>query len=445
MPSIQPSIPSIPPRWQRLVGVRPEEAPAVLWSMLYVIALFLAYYVLRPIRDELGVAGGVQNLPWLFTGTLLAMLVASPLFALAVRNLPRRQFIALAYRFFAVNLVLFALLLHFAGPDAQVWIGRAFFIWVSVFNLFVVSVFWSFMVDIFDSEQGKRLFGLLAAGATTGGLIGSAITSGLIEHLDRSWLMAIAIVFLEVAVLASRRLSLLAPSFEHRPRRDNPDQPLGGGIFAGMVHTLRSPYLGGLALFILLYSVTSTFLYFQQASIAQASFPDRAARTAFFANIDLIVNAITLVFQLFVTGRMIATVGIVATLCVLPLVSLAGFAALAASPSVAVIVGAQVARRVANFALARPAREILFTSSAREDRYKAKNFIDTVVYRGGDQLASWGYAGLMGVGLTLAQIPMIAVPLSALWLGLSIWLGRTHQTQEQQEQQPDGPITLSPD
>ncbi|MGE4341429.1 MAG: MFS transporter, partial [Pigmentiphaga sp.] len=195
------------------------------------------------------------------------------------------------------------------------------------------------------------------------------------------------------------------------------------------------------ALFILLYSVTSTLLYFQQASIAQASFPDRAARTAFFANIDLIVNAITLVFQIFVTGRAIAAAGIVATLCVLPLVSLAGFAALAATPSVAVIVSAQVARRVANFALARPAREILFTSSAREDRYKAKNFIDTVVYRGGDQLASWGYAGLMGLCLTLAQIPLIAVPLSALWLGLSIWLGRTHQAQEKH----DGALAPSSD
>ncbi|BBP60068.1 MFS transporter [Pseudomonas sp. Cab53] len=418
---------------QRQAKVRPEEAPAVLWSMLYVIALFLAYYLLRPIRDELGVAGGVQNLPWLFTGTLLAMLVASPLFALAVRKLPRKQFIVVAYRFFAANLMLFALLLHLADPQWQVWLGRAFFIWVSVFNLFVVSVFWSFMVDIFDSEQGKRLFGLLAAGATIGGLLGSAITSSLIQQLDRSWLMVIAILFLEVAVLASRRLSRLAPMFSHTTLKENPDQPLGGGIFTGMVHTLRSPYLVGLALFILLYSVTSTFLYFQQASIAESSFPDRAARTAFFANIDLIVNAITLVFQLFITGRMIATAGIVATLCVLPLVSLFGFAALAASPSVAVIVAAQVARRVANFALARPAREILFTSSTREDRYKAKNFIDTVVYRGGDQIASWGYASLMGLGLTLAQIPMISVPLSAIWLGLSVWLGRTHLKQEQRD------------
>lgn len=212
MPGAAPTSPSRQPLLQRLAGVRPEEAPAVLWSMLYAVALFLAYYVLRPIRDELGVAGGVQNLPWLFTGTLLAMLVASPLFALAVRSLPRQQFIALAYRFFAVNLVLFALLLHFADPQWQVWVGRAFFIWVSVFNLFVVSVFWSFMVDLFDSEQGKRLFGLFAAGATAGGLLGSAITSGLIEHLDRSWLMAIAIVFLEGAVPRRCALVLSAPA-----------------------------------------------------------------------------------------------------------------------------------------------------------------------------------------------------------------------------------------
>ena len=418
--------------WLRLAGIRNEEASAVLWSMLYVIALFLAYYVLRPIRDELGVASGVENLPWLFTGTLVTMLVASPLFALAVRALPRHQFIPLCYRFFAANLALFTLLLHIDKPQWQIWTGRAFFIWVSVFNLFVVSVFWSFIVDIFDNEQGKRLFGHLTAGATVGGILGSAITSGLAEHIDSTWLMVISIVFLEVAVFASRRLSRLTLTFK-RPARDDPNQPLGGSMFAGMVHTLRSPYLGGLALFILLYSLTSTFLYFQQAGIAQASFSDRAERTAFFANIDLIVNVVTLIFQLFVTARMIGAAGIVATLCVLPLVSLLGFAALAVTPSVAVIVAAQVARRVANFALARPAREILFTSSAREDRYKAKNFIDTVIYRGGDQLASWGYAGLMGLGLTLAQIPLIAVPLSALWLLLSVWLGRTHHAQERQQ------------
>ncbi|MDR0378887.1 MAG: MFS transporter [Candidatus Accumulibacter sp.] len=412
---------------QRITGARPDEVPAVVWSVIYIVTLFLAYYVLRPIRDELGVAGGIGNLPWLFTGTLLAMLVVSPLFACVVRRFPRGRFIAISYRFFAVNLLVFAGLLAVVPPERQAWIGRAFFIWVSVFNLFVVSVFWSFVVDLFDGDQGKRLFGVFAAGATLGGLLGSAVTSGLIEHLGRAGLMALSILLIEAAVFASRRLSRIDGAFHSPLRRDDPEKPLGGGIFAGLAHTFRSPYLFGLALFILFYSITSTFLYFQQASIAQANFPDRAARTAFFANIDFWVNAITLIFQIAFTGRLMGRFGVLVTLCVLPLVSLAGFSALSAYPTVAVFVVAQVARRVSNFALARPAREVLFTSITREDRYKAKNFIDTVVYRGGDQVASWGYAGLAGLGLSIAQLALVAVPLSLLWLVLSFWLGRAHE------------------
>jgi len=415
---------------QRITGARPEEVPALAWSLLYVIAIFLAYYVLRPIRDELGVAGGVENLPWLFTGTLLTMLTASPLFAYAVRRFPRERFIPISYRFFGANLVGFAVLLAVASPDQQVWIGRAFFIWVSVFNLFVVSIFWSFIVDIFNGEQGKRLFGIVAAGATLGGLVGSALTSGLIEHLGRTWLLVISVLLIEVAVLASARLSRVSETFEKPIEREDRHKPLGGGIFAGVVHTFRSPYLLGLALFMLIYSVTSTILYFQQASIAAENFPDRAARTAFFANIDLYVNAITLILQVFFTGWLMNWLGVVATLCALPLVSVVGFGALAAYPTVGVLVAAQVARRVSNFALARPTREVLFTSSVREDRYKAKNFIDTVVYRCGDQVASWSYAGLMGLGISLAQVSVIAVPLSLIWLAVALWLARTHDRKE---------------
>jgi AAA family ATP:ADP antiporter len=194
-----------------------------------------------------------------------------------------------------------------------------------------------------------------------------------------------------------------------------------------MTHTFRSPYLLGIGFFILFYSVTSTFLYFQQATIAEANFPTRAARTAFFANIDLWVNVLTLFFQIFLTGRLMGWLGVAATLCALPLFSVAGFAALAAAPSVAVFVAVQVARRVSNFALARPTREVLFTSVPREDRYKAKNFIDTVVYRGGDQIGSWSYAGLAALGLGMTGISVVAVPLSVLWLALSFWLGRRQE------------------
>lgn len=415
---------------QRVTGARPNEIPALAWSLIYIVVLFLAYYVLRPIRDEMGVAGGVRNLPWLFTGTLAAMLVMSPLFAYAVRRFSRDRFIAFCYRFFTANLIVFAVLLATTEPQDQVWIGRAFFVWVSVFNLFVVSVFWSFIVDVFDAEQGKRLFGIIAAGATLGGLIGSALTSGLIEEIGRTGLLVISMVLLEVAVFAARSLSRVSETFHKPIKADDPGKPLGGGVFAGMAHTFRSPYLLGLGLFILLYSVTSTFLYFQQASIAEANFTDRAARTAFFAGIDLWVNGITLILQLFVTGWLMSWLGVLVALCTLPVVSILGFGALAAYPSVAVFVAAQVVRRVSNFAFARPTREVLFTSSAREDRYKAKNFIDTVIYRGGDQVGSWSYGGLMGLGFSITQISVIAVPLSLVWLVLSIFLARTHERAE---------------
>lgn len=414
----------------RVIDIRPGEARALAWSWLYVFALFLAYYVLRPIRDELGVAGGVRNLPWLFTGTLLAMLAVNPLFAYAVRRWPRETFIAISYRFFMLNLLVFMVLLMVATPEQHVWIGRAFFIWVSVFNLFVVSVFWSFIVDVFDAEQGKRLFGFLAAGATLGGIAGSALTSGFVEHVGQNWLLLASILLLEVAVFAVRRLSRISDAFSHSVQGDDPHRPLGGGIFAGMTHTLRSPYLLGIAVFILLYSITSTVLYFQQASIAEANFPSRAARTAFFANIDFCVNVLTLGFQVFLTGRLTAWLGVAVMLAILPAFSVFGFAALATWPTVAVFVVVQVARRVSNFALARPTREVLFTAVPREDRYKAKNFIDTVVYRGGDQVAAWSYAGLIALGLSLTGIAAAAVPICAAWAVLSFWLGRQQQKQE---------------
>lgn len=426
---------------ERTTGIQPKERAAVAWALVYIIALFLAYYVLRPIRDELGVAGGVKNLPWLFTGTLLAMLIATPLFGYAVRRFSRRRFIVISYRFFAAHLIIFASLLVLGSDSQQAWIGRAFFIWTSVFNLFVVSVFWSFVTDIFDSSQGKRLFGILAAGATVGGLLGSALTSGLVAHIGPVWLIVISIVMLELAVFASARLARNSVLLHESAMDPDSEKPVGGGIFAGLVHTFRSPYLLGLAGFILIYSITSTFLYFQQASIAEANFPTREARTAFFASIDLWVNAITLVIQVFLTGRLMAGTGVLITLCALPLVSVIGFAGLASSPSIGVFVAVQVARRVANFALARPSREVMFTSVRREDRYKAKNFIDTVIYRGGDQVASWSYAGLMALGLGMAQIAVVGIPLSLIWLGLSYWLGRTHMQVEQSKVSPNPRLT----
>jgi AAA family ATP:ADP antiporter len=398
--------------------VRPHERRALGWSLVYVFAILSAYYVLRPIRDEMGVQGGVENLPWLFSGTLLGMIAVNPLFAALVKRLPRARFIAWSYRFFAANLVLFLVLFHLADPAQNVWVGRAFFIWLSVFNLFVVSVFWATMVDVFDSEQGKRLFGLLAAGATLGAIAGSTLTATLVREAGATNLFFASIVLLEVAVFAVRKLS-----FKEQRQEET---PIGGGVLAGISHTFRSPYLLNICVFILLFTVTSTFLYFQQATIARDSFADRASRTAFFAHVDLLVNVLTLGVQLFFTARILRKLGVALTLGILPLFTLLGFAALAAAPVIAVLVAFQVLRRAANFALARPTREILFTVLPREDKYKAKSFIDTVVYRAGDQVGSWSYLALGGFGLGIAGIALVALPLSALWLFNSLWLGRRH-------------------
>lgn len=414
----------LPPSLARLFPVNGSEVRAVLWAFLYIFTLLLAYYVLRPIRDELGVAGGVRQLPWLFTGTLLTMLVVSPLFSYAVKRYSRKTFITLSYRFFTANLGGFVLLLAFAPQEWQVWIGRAFFIWASVFNLFVVSVFWSAAVDVFNAEQSKRLFGLLSAGATLGGLAGSLATSFLVAPLGQVGLLCISMVLLEIALFCARNFLKTQRTL---PAQHEQDKVIGGGLFDGMKHTFRSPYLLGIAGFILCYSLTSTILYFQQAEIASTAFADRAERTAFFAQIDVWVNGLTLLCQLFITGSVMKRLGLGITLLLLPLISLVGFAALSAYPILAVFVVVQVVRRTANFAFSRPAREVLFTAVSREDRYKSKNFIDTVVYRSGDQIGSWGYAGLLALGLSLSSIATLAVPFCAAWIGLCLWLGKAQQ------------------
>jgi ATP:ADP antiporter, AAA family len=412
---------------EKLTGMRPTELPAVAWSVIYVASLFMAVSVLRPIRDELGVNGGIEGLPWLFTAALLAMLLLSPAFAYVVRRFTRGKVVSLSYRFLAAVLIAILLPLSLGSDAFEIWAGRAFFIWISLFNLFVVSVFWSFMEDVFNRDRSKRLFGVISVGATIGGLLGAAITGGLVTHVGRAWLVVLAVVLVEVSIFSSGRTERAAARLEPDVQNRQGQEPIGGGLSSGLSHVLASRYLTGMAGFVLIYSITSTFLYFQQASYAETSFATPEARTEFFARIDLWVHALTLLVQVFLTSRIIAGIGVLLTLCVLPVVSALSFAALATCPSVCVFVVVQVARRVASFALARPAREILFTSANREERFKAKNFIDTVIYRGGDQFGSWSYAWMMSLGFGISQIALVGVPLSLAWLALSFWLARSQQ------------------
>ncbi len=416
-------------RWLRwAVDVRPAEVRALGWSWLYILAVMCSYSILRPVRDEVGAFHGIEKLPWLFLGTLGAMIAINPAFAWLVARLPRRRFITIAYRFFALNLLVFAALLQFTATRRNFWIDCSFFVWTSVFNLFVVSVFWALVVDVFDSAQGKRLFGFIAAGATLGAIVGSSVTASLATRVPPVYLLIGSALLLELAVLCVRRLSRLAEALVVRPSGVEERGPVGGSVLAGLTRALGSPYLIGVSLYMLLYTVTSTFLYFQQVDIAGRTFADRGSRTSFFATVDLLTNSLTLVTQLFLTGRIIRAVGVAATLTVLPALSMVGFGTLAAVPTIWVLVAYQVLRRAGNFSLARPAREVLFTVVPREDKYKAKSFIDTVVYRAGDQVGAWSYAGLAAAGLGMTGISVIAVPLSVVWLGIAWWLGRKQES-----------------
>lgn len=412
---------------RRLIDVKPGEGRAVGWTWLYFYAVLASYYVLRPIRDEAGVAGGVDNLPWLFTGTLVAMALANPAFSTLVAKLPRVRFVSWTYRFFMVNLLVFFLLLQGTTGEQNVWVGRVFFVWTAVFNLFVPSVFWAFMSDVFTRDQAGRLFGVIAAAGTLGAVTGATITATLAQVFPPMYLLLVSAALLEVSVVAVHRLSRHSERLRAARGAASQEVPIGGGILAGVKHAMSSSYLLNVCVYMLIYTFLNTVLYFQQSDIVEATFVDRAARTAFFARIDLITQALTFVLQVFALGGMLKTLGVALTLGVLPAVSAAGFLALALVPTVAGVVWLNVARRVGNFAVARPTREVLFTVVPREDRYKAKNFIDTVVYRAGDQIGAWTYALVAMLGFGHSILAAIAVGLAALWLANAWWLGRRQE------------------
>ncbi|AKT43287.1 NTP/NDP exchange transporter [Chondromyces crocatus] len=437
--------------------MRPGEVRALLGSFAYFFCLLCSYYILRPVREEMGITGGVKNLPWLFTGTFVAMLAAVPLYAAVVARFSRRRFIPIVYRFFTLNLLVFYAL--FQRAAGQVGVAQGFYIWTSVFNLFVVSVFWGFMADLWRSEEGKRLFGFIAAGGSAGALAGPLLAGQLAGRIGVLNLLLIAAVVLELAAQCAGWLSRRASSArvtsgetarggEASPGRGEPSAPvqgapsapgegtrgrgeeapeerIGHGLFSGLRPVFRSPYLLGISGITLLTTLTSTVLYWQQMHVISAQIADRAERTALFASMDLYTNILSLVVQAFVTGQVMRRVGLVWALAAVPVVSAVGFLGLAVSPVIALFVIFQVIRRAAHYGLERPAREVLFTVVPREEKYTSKGFIDTVVYRGGDAASVWAsdaLAPLIGAaGLSLAMLPVCA-----LWIAVNVRLARRH-------------------
>lgn len=422
---------------QKIVNVRENETRATVLAFLYFFCLLAGYYTLRPLREEMGLAGGVRNLPWMFQATLVATLLMVPVFGWCAQKFPRRVLLPVVYRAAIAQLVVFWGLALTLGGNAEIWLGRVFYVWLSVFNMFVVSVFWAFLADGFVAGQSRRLFGLIAAGGSLGAIVGSWATAGLVDVVGRVHLMLFAVVFLELAVQCINRLhhefermraadqdiDVALVSREREAERASWKGPFGGAL-NGVGLTLKSPYLLAISGFLFFYSLCSTFLYFEQANIVAEAFESREARTAMFAKIDLWVNLLTLGTQLFLSGRIMRRIGIGATLVLLPVITAIGFAALGVAPTLVVLVVFQVLRRASNYALIRPARETLFIAVTREERFKAKNFIDTFVYRGGDSLGSLAFDGLTRLGLGMAGIAFVAVPIAGVWGLIGLWLGR---------------------
>lgn len=431
---------------RRAVDVRDEEVGALVWSFVYFFFVLASYFVIRPIRDTMGITGGVDNLAWLFTGTLAGVLLLHPVFTFLVKRYPRRVFVRWIYRFFILSLLCFYALFQFADADQSVWVARFFFIWTSIFNLFVVSVFWSFMTDTYRPSQGKRLFGFVAVGGTIGAIAGSTVTGGLVELFGTVNMLLISAVLLELASRASdllghheQRLARVAEEepasgadrevMEEAPPEEKEREVIGGGVLEGIRNVLRSPYLLGIAGFMALFTVVSTFLWFHLMHIVDLVYADDSdGQTRLFAYMEVAVQSMTLVTQLFLTGRILRWVGIGLALSFLPLVSMLGFGILGAAPILVVAVLFQVFRRAANFAIQRPAREVLYTVLPRTDKWKAKNFNDTFVYRLGDQVGAWAHHGMsVWIGLGLSAVAFTMVPVSVVWLLLALWLGKKHR------------------
>ena len=411
---------------QSLTNAKPEEVMPLTWAFLYFFFLLCGYYILRPVRDEMAIEGGVQHLPWMMTGTFATLLVATPLFGYLSARVSRYRLLLTVYRFFAANLVgFFVLLMSHITPE---WVARVFFVWLSVFNLFVVSVFWSFMADLFTPEQGARLFAVIAAGGSTGAMTGPLLTAGLTYVVPIATLMLISAAFLVACCICIHQLDRWAQRHAVAQVRQQ-GEPIGGSIWAGIRLALTSPYLMGICLYLFCLTTTATFLYLEQTRLVGAQILSPDARTRLFAVVDLAVNVITFMTQVCVTSRMISVLGLSSALVFLPVVSAIGFGAIGLLPSLVVFILFTVARRVGEYAISKPAREVLFTVVSREEKYKAKNFIDTAISRGGDAATGWVVNGMKALGATTTQLAWVLVPVAFLWG----WLGWSLARKEEQQ------------
>jgi ATP:ADP antiporter, AAA family len=427
------------PLLQRITSARPAELRAALWAFVYFFCLLASYYVLRPIRDEMANQIGRAGLAELFTYVFVAMLVVAPVFGWLTARYPRKQLLPWLYGFFVLNLVGFFCWMQAGGGAQTKLTAQVFYVWASVFNLFVVSVFWSFMADLFDTEQAKRLYGFIAAGGTAGALAGPTLTTLLVEQLGPKYLMLVSAAFLLVATLCIGMLRAWEREQDSDPaaraRNAAEDKPIGGSVWAGLRDVLTDRYLLAICIFLFAYSLLSTLLYFNQVDLLNATFKTSVERTKWLARADLIVNVAVLAIQLLAFGALMKKMGTRFMLVVLPVASVIGFVCMAAWPGLSTLMAFGIVRRAGEYAVSKPARETLFNVLPPEQKYKAKNVIDTLVARSGDWLSTLVFTGLSKQGLSMAQLSLLAVPISLGWWATAHWLGGQAQRRQAQTEE----------
>jgi ATP:ADP antiporter, AAA family len=406
---------------RRFVNVEPEEVAALLASFAMFFALLSAYYIVRPVRDEIGVALGKDALHQLFTVVFFVMLLLVPLFGLIAARFPRRYVLPSIYIFFAANLVIFWLVMK-ASPDNR-WALASFFIWGSVFNLFVVSLFWSLMSELWSHEEAKRLYGFISAGGTAGALAGPLLTQGLVRIFAPVDLMLASAALLIASMFASLLLRRLRPS-----EADSETEPTGGGVLDGAIKVFTTPMFARIALFIFVANIIGTFFYLEQARLVSASINNSADRVLFFSGRDLLVSIVTFLIEVFGTARVLRHFGVTTALLALPVTGALGVLLLSSDAALWIAAAVMVAERIVSFALANPAIKLIYTLATPAEKYKVQNFIDTVVFRGGDATSGWLYSLLGGgLGFAAGATGALAIPLVIVWLWAAQRLGADHK------------------
>ncbi|MBI5432419.1 MAG: MFS transporter [Planctomycetes bacterium] len=421
----------------RFALIRREERAACAWAGLYFFFILASTFALRPVREQTGVKEGLDNLPWLFTGTCVAMVLAHPLYSWLVARFPRSIFLPLFYQFFGAGLLVFAALFEWTSSEKGSALNWVFFIWFSVFNVFAIAVLRGYLADVFSPASAKRVFGVIGVGGTLGAMAGSKFNAEFAEHISRPGFFVVSFVLLELAVLAMTRVAHAARGIQREPEEVQREVRVEGSLGSSIRLAFGSPYLLAMSAVMLLSAMTFTMFYVEQAAILAERYPEAqfakevrdALQQADLARIDFWTQTLTLVLELFLTGRVLSRLGTPVALVALPAVAVIGFSWLAASPTFAVLACVQVAMRGTNYGLASPARDVLYTPLSREVKYRVKSLIETFVWRLGDLLGVWVKPVVGSLGGSLA---FVAVALGVTWAALALWLGRTHERKERE-------------